>query len=108
MNMDGSTVYYGDYETHVSNEAVDNLILSIYDYAQKSNEIISQIENIIDATENCYMSPYAETYRTKFRNLCSQKQMINKNILSYKTDLVNVKNQYELMEKSNSRKLLDD
>lgn len=78
----------------ISATALDKMILDIYDYAEKSNKIINEIDSLVSETKNYFICEAGDSFRSKYDKLSSQKHSLNKNILSYTSDLTSVKEHY--------------
>ena len=80
----------------ISIEGIDKLMSDILDYVDKSNKILNQIDDLVDETSSYFSCESGDKFREKFEMLKAGTPIINSNILSYNTDLMNVKHNYQL------------
>lgn len=78
----------------MSLDRINKLMTDIYDYADKSNRILKDIESLANDTQEYFVSDEANLFRNKISELLHESTTINKNILSYNTDMMTVKNRY--------------
>lgn len=78
----------------MSLDRIDKLMTDIYDYAEKSNKILKDIESLANETKEYFISDEGNLFRTRINELLHESTTINKNILSYNTDMMTVKNHY--------------
>lgn len=81
-------------DSGVSLDRIDKLMTDIYDYADKSNRILKDIESLANETQDYFVSDEANLFRNKISELLHESTTINKNILSYNTDMMKVKERY--------------
>lgn len=79
----------------ISLDGIDKLMTDILDYAEKSNRILNQITDIVSDTTNYFQCESGDKFRDQFSMLKVGNASINKNILSYNDDLMNVKKNYQ-------------
>lgn len=79
----------------VSNEGIDKLMLDVIDYADKMNKVLNQIADLINDTEVYFSCESGDKFRDQFNMLKVSNPIINKNILSYNDDYMNVKKNYQ-------------
>ena len=79
----------------ISEVGLNKLITDIYDYADASNRIINQINDLVYSTSEFFRSDSGDLYRKKFSRLCEEHSTIKNNILSYTSDFANVKAHYK-------------
>ncbi len=79
----------------ISLDGIDKLMSDIMDYADKSNKILNQISDLVSETENYFCCESGDKFRDQFNMLSIASATINKNILSYNEDLMNVKINYQ-------------
>ncbi len=78
----------------VSLDKIDKLMTDIYDYADRSNKILNDIEKLANDTRDYFVSDEGNLFRNKISELLHESTTINKNILSYNTDMMTLKNSY--------------
>lgn len=78
----------------MSLDRIDKLMTDIFDYADKSNRILKDIESLANDTQDYFVSDEANLFRNKISELLHESTTINKNILSYNADMMTVKNRY--------------
>lgn len=78
----------------INEEALDKLVVEIYDYAGKIKSILDSVEDIILGTEPYFNCEIGETTRNKFKMLSSKFTAVSDNVISYAEDLVQVKTSY--------------
>lgn len=80
----------------INEQGIDRLILDIADYAEKIQKNYNLIEELVDSTSNFLKGDIGTNYRNNFtKNFKYNFQTINKNILSYTSDLSLVKRRYQ-------------
>ena len=75
----------------ISMEGMDKLMSDILDYADRSNKVLNQIADLVDSTSTYFICESGDKFRDQFSMLKVGNPIINKNILSYNEDLMNVK-----------------
>lgn len=78
----------------ISETGIDKLMMDIIDYAEKMNQILNNISNLVEDTKEFYDCDSGEKFRNRYGELQQSFSTVNKNILSYNTDLLNVKLDY--------------
>ena len=91
----------------ISSTGIDKLMTDILDYADKSNKIINQIDEIVEGTASYFKCDSGDTFRTRFSQFNYEAATINKNILSYNTDLLATKKNYANREDRMVEMLVD-
>lgn len=81
-------------QTAINEQLIDHLILNLGEYAEKSNKIINEINALAAGTKSYYECENGDKFRTKCEQITSEKNTLNKNILSYTNDLVKLKAHY--------------
>ena len=76
-------------------QGFDKLMSDIIDYADKSNKTLNQISDFISETSTYFVCESGDKFRDQFSMLKIGNATINKNILSYNEDLMNVKRNYQ-------------
>lgn len=79
----------------ISQTGIDKLMSDIIDYADKSNRILNQISDLVEDTTTYFSCESGDKFRDQFSMLKVGNAIINKNILSYNEDLMNVKQNYQ-------------
>ncbi len=79
----------------ISMEGMDKLMSDILDYADRSNKVLNQIADLVDSTSTYFICESGDKFRDQFSMLKVGNPIINKNILSYNEDLMNVKKDYQ-------------
>ena len=83
-----------DKQTAINESLIDRLILNLGEYAEKSNKIINEINALAASTKSYYECENGDKFRTKCEQITSEKDTLNKNILSYTNDFVHLKQHY--------------
>ena len=78
-------------QSAINEDLIDRLILNLGEYAERSNKIINEINTLAADTKNYYDCENGDKFRTKCEQITSEKNTLNKNILSYTNDLVKLK-----------------
>ena len=78
----------------INESGVDKLILDISNSADRINEILNKISELINDTSNYFNCENAIIFRQNFNNLKINFPIVSKNILQYTADLVKVKVNY--------------
>ena len=78
----------------INEQAIDNLILDIYDYADRINVILNSLEDTFDKYADCFMDASSSNFKYKLDQLKSNFPIVNNNIKSYADDLIKVKNSF--------------
>ncbi len=81
--------------TAINEQLVERLILNLGDYAERSNKIINDINSLAADTKSYFECDAGNKFRSKCEQITSEKNTLNKNILSYTNDLVRLKAHYE-------------
>lgn len=84
---------FGDFNGISSN--IDGLMTTLLDYAEVSNRLLNQIDDLISETATYFSCESGDKFRDQYNMLKVGNAIINKNIFSYNTDLMNVKNNYQ-------------
>lgn len=92
----------------INEKEIDRLILDINDYAIKMKRLFNEIESVVDETASYYECSIATKYRNNF-NVFKQNfpTMVN-NLLTYKTDMHNLKFKFSKQEGVLSDVLIDE
>lgn len=81
------------------NEAgLDQIMMDIVDICGQLKNDMNHINDIIVNSQNYFTGPAGDEFRRKFATMNSQFTILNDNILSYKSDLMQVKLSYIQME----------
>lgn len=78
----------------INEDALDKLVVEIYDYASKIKSILGNMEDLVLGTETYFDCEVGINARNKFKLLSSRFAVIPDNIVSYAEDLVQVKTSY--------------
>lgn len=89
----------------VNIDGIDKLILDIYNYAEKINNTLTQISNVVEDTKNNYNSNNSIEFINKFKNLEDCFSVVNANIISYADDLIKLKNKYQILDEDLTQKV---
>ncbi len=79
----------------ISVDGMDKLMTDILDYADKCNKTLNQISDLVEDTSTYFICESGDKFRDQFSMLKVGNATINKNILSYNEDLMNVKRDYQ-------------
>ena len=82
----------------INEDAVNKLILDIYNYEEKINKTLDQISTVVENTKEFYQCESANEYRNKFNMFSANFNIINKNLLSYADDMIKLKNRYKVID----------
>lgn len=80
-----------DVNIGVDNQAIDNLVLNIYDYADRLKKQLDDVETLVYDTSNYYHDQAADSCRKKFNSIKESFPVIYENVISYADDLVKLK-----------------
>ena len=81
----------------MSVDGIDKVMSDILDYADKANKILNQISDLIEDTSTYFACESGDKFREQYAMMQVGITTINKNILSYNADLMNVKKNYQLL-----------
>lgn len=81
--------------TGISFEKTERFILDMYDYSEKISALFNNIEDVVNATNDSYVSDEAQMFRDKFLEFKDNFKIVNDNILSYADDLNRARHNYE-------------
>ena len=81
--------------TAINESEINKLMTDIIDYSTKIKSKFTRIEDIVCETSNYFDSRVANDFRNKFNLFKSDLDMVVSNILSYNTDLMNLKSRYK-------------
>lgn len=79
----------------ISIKGTEKLMLDIIDYADRCNKISNQITDLVNESSEYFNCESATMFREYYNQVANEITTLNKNILSYNTDLLNVKKNYE-------------
>ena len=71
----------------INEQTINQLNLDIYDYVEKINNTLSQIEHLVDESRSYFISDDGEDFRRRFESLSVNFPIVCQNILSYVDDL---------------------
>lgn len=78
------------------NEAeIDHLMIDILDYTSRIKLIFNKIDDLVNETRNYYGCESANIMRNHFELIKYDFNIIINNLLSYNSDLYNLKNKYK-------------
>lgn len=92
----------------VNEDALNKLIVDIIDYKDKIVEILNQISDLIDDTQNYYKCDAATDFRTKFDLYKSNFLVASENIKSYTDELMAAKKDFDLINEDFTRQFKND
>ena len=75
----------------LNEDAIDNVIMDIYDYADSFKEKINAIDSLISSSSAFYKDESASEYVNKFKSLSDTFSCYSENIISYAEDLIKLK-----------------
>lgn len=75
----------------IEEKKIDRLVLDIVDYTEKINSTLNQIDDVMSTIKDYYVCENATMFEKKFTTLRDNFAIVQKNLLSYSTDLVKVK-----------------
>lgn len=78
----------------INEQAINKLIMDIYDCADRINIILNSIDDIVAGTSSYFVNESANNFRRKFEQLKLNFPTVNYNIKSYAEDLTKLKNSY--------------
>lgn len=81
----------------INEERLDSLVLDIYDYAEKVNQILNSIDELIIKSNTYFKCESADKVRTHYQELDSSSTMLKQNMLNCANDLARVKYRYQEM-----------
>lgn len=78
----------------INEEAIDKLVLEIYDYSERINNILNQISDLVNYSSTYFKGQISNDIIGKYNNLKLSLDNVKNNIASYSSDLVMVKNKF--------------
>ena len=75
----------------INEDKINSLVLDIYDYIEKINAILSNIDNEMEKTSTCFKFKTGDSLRKKYSDLRANYSIINKNLMGYTEKLIKVK-----------------
>jgi len=85
--MDKINTAVGPSSRGFNEQSISRLNLDIYDYVEKVNNTLSQIEHLVSESRNYFISDDGDDFRRKFELLATNFPIVCQNILSYVDDL---------------------
>lgn len=82
----------------INEEKLESLILDIYDYADKVNQILNNIDELILKSNNYFKSDSSDCVRNRYQQLTFNYTTLKQNMLNCANDLVKVKYRYQNMD----------
>lgn len=82
----------------INETGIDQIMIDIVDACGQLKNNMNTINDIIVNSQNYFMGQAGDEFRQKFSKINSQFTILNDNILSYKSDLMQVKLSYMQME----------
>lgn len=79
----------------INEERLDSLVLDIYDYAEKVNQILNSIDEIIVKSSGYFKCESADKIRIHYQELEGSGITLKQNILNCANDLVKAKYRYQ-------------
>lgn len=78
----------------INEQAIEKLILDVYDYADRINNILNAMDDVVQGTTSYFNDDSSNNFRHKFEQLKINFPIVNHNIQTYGEDLVRLKNNY--------------
>lgn len=78
----------------INEEKIDYLILDIYDYADRINQILNNIDELILKSNDYYNCESNVIFVNHYKELSFNSQILKQNILTTASDLVKAKHHY--------------
>ena len=78
----------------VNEEAIDKLVLDLYDYSERINNVLNQINDLVNYSSTYFKGQISNDIVGKYNSLKISLENFKRNIYSYSSDLVKVKNQF--------------
>ena len=79
----------------INEEKLDKLIIDISNYADSINNTLNSIDELVSGIQKEFECTNSKKFRDHFLELRNNFKTVNKNILSYVTDLAKVKISYK-------------
>ena len=86
----------------INEASLDQIMMDIVDACGQLKDNMNTINEIVVNSQNYFVGPAGDEFRQKFSKNNSQFTILNDNILSCKSDLMQVKLSYMQMEKVSS------
>lgn len=80
-----------DVNVGISNQGIDNLVLNIYDYADRLKKQLDEVESLVYDIPKYYNDQASEGCRKKFDSIKDSFPLIYENVISYADDLIKLK-----------------
>lgn len=74
---------------------LDNLVLDIYDYTDKVNQILNNIDELILKSSNYFKCDSSDYIRNRYQQLAFNYTTLKQNMLNCANDLIKVKHHYQ-------------
>ena len=74
---------------------INKIIMDLDDYAINARKIFSQIESVVNSLNRDCDAKIMSSYVNKFKTFSNNFSIMSNNILSYKSDLQDVKNRFK-------------
>lgn len=78
----------------INEEKIDYLVLDIYDYAERVNQILNNIDELMIKSNEYYNCESNQTIINHYKELSFNFPVLKQNILTTANDLVKVKHHY--------------
>lgn len=82
----------------INEEKLGNLILDIYDYADKVNQILNNIDELILKSNSYFKCDSSDRVRNRYQELTFNFATLKQNMLNCASDLVKAKYRYQGMD----------
>jgi len=78
----------------INEEAIDKLVLNLYDYSERINNILNQINDLMNYSSTYFKGQQSNEIIKKYNDLQTSIVNVKQNISSYPADLIKVKNRF--------------
>lgn len=79
----------------INDEKLDSLVLDIYDYADRINQILNNIDELISMSNEYFKCESADQLKKRYQELELSFPVLKQNILNCANDLVKAKYSYQ-------------
>lgn len=78
----------------IDDEKLGYLVLDIYDYVDRINQVLNQIDEIMLLSDNYFKCESADKIRNHYKELKDNFPILKENIMNCSESLIKVKHQY--------------
>ena len=79
----------------INEEALNKLVLDLYDYSERVNSILNQISDLVNYSSTYFEGQQSDDIIKKYNSLLETLENLKYNISDYSSDLIKVKNKFK-------------